>query len=195
MLTNDELIRYARQIQIYGFGEAGQEKLKQAKIIIAGIGGLGSSAAMYLTAAGVGTIRIIDHDKVELSNLNRQVLYCDNDIGKNKVATASEKLSRLNPEVNIEAVKEKITESNVSQLVSGFDLIVDAMDNLPARYLLNRAALDKNMPFFHGAVQGFEGMATTIIPGETACLRCVYRGAIPQQKNLFFSATIFLTVP
>jgi molybdopterin/thiamine biosynthesis adenylyltransferase len=183
MLSQNERERYDRQIMMTDFGEDGQEKLKRAKIVIAGIGGLGSAASIYLAAAGVGTIRIIDHDKVELSNLNRQILYGDNDIGKDKAATASEKLNKLNPEVKIEAVKEKITESNVSQLVSGFDLIVDAMDNLPTRFLLNKVALDKNMPFFHGAVQGFEGMVTTIIPGETACLRCVYRGATPQQKT------------
>ncbi len=183
MLSQNERKRYDRQIMMSGFGEEGQEKLKRAKVVIAGSGGLGSAASIYLAAAGVGTIRIIDHDKVELSNLNRQVLYWDNDIGKNKVITASEKLSKLNPEVKIEAIKERITETNVSQLVSGFDLIVDAMDNLPTRFLLNRVALDKNMPFFHGAVQGFEGMVTTIIPGKTACLRCVYRRTIPHQEN------------
>jgi adenylyltransferase/sulfurtransferase len=169
-------------MMLRGFGRQGQERLKRAKVFIAGAGGLGSSATTYLTAAGVGIIRIVDHDRVELSNLNRQVLHWDEDIGKRKVDSAMEKLIKLNPRVKIEAIAERITEANVSELVAGFDLIVDAMDNLPTRYLLNKTALEKNIPFFHGAVYGFEGRAMTVIPGETACLRCVYRGVILDEK-------------
>ena len=182
MLTGDELKRYDRQIMIPGIGEKGQEKLKRARVVIAGGGGLGSPASIYLTAAGVGTIRIIDHDRVELSNLNRQVLHWDEDIDRKKVDSAAEKLERLNRGVEIEAVEETITEANISELVAGFDLIVDAMDNLPTRYLLNKAAIENNIPFFHGAVYGLEGRAMTIIPGRTACLGCVYRGPIPEEK-------------
>jgi len=182
MLTTDERKRYDRQIMIRGLGEDGQEKLKRAKVIIAGSGGLGSAASTYLVAAGVGTIRIVDHDRVELSNLNRQVLHWDNDIGRNKVDSAAEKLSQLNQGVKIEAMDEMINEANISRLVAGFDLIVDAMDNLPTRFLLNKAAIENNIPFVHGAVYGFEGRAMTIIPGKTACLRCVYRGLIPEEK-------------
>ncbi|MBA7634200.1 Sulfur carrier protein adenylyltransferase [subsurface metagenome] len=182
MLARVELARYERQIMIKGFGEEGQAKLKKAKVFIAGAGGLGSATATYLAAAGVGVIRVVDHDKVELSNLNRQVLHRDEDIGKKKVDSAAERLKGINPEVKVEAVEEKITEANISQLVAGFDLIVDAMDNLPTRYLLNKVAIEKNIPFFHGAVNGFEGRAMTIIPGQTACLRCVYRGAIVEGK-------------
>jgi len=182
MLTTEERERYDRQIMIRGFGENGQEKLKRAKVIVAGSGGLGSPISIYLAAAGVGTIRIVDHDRVELSNLNRQVLHWDKDIGRNKVDSATEKLSQLNQSVKIEAVEEMINEANISRLVAGFDLIVDAMDNLPTRYLLNKAAIDNNIPFIHGAVYGLEGRAMTIIPGKTACLRCVYRGLILQEK-------------
>lgn len=182
MLTRDELARYERQILIKGFGEEGQARLKKAKVFIAGAGGLGSATATYLAVAGVGVIRVVDHDKVELSNLNRQVLHRDEDIGKKKVESAAERLKGINPEVKVEALEEKITEANISQLVAGFDLIVDAMDNLPTRYLLNKVAIDKNIPFFHGAVNGFEGRAMTVIPGQTACLRCVYRGAIVEGK-------------
>jgi molybdopterin/thiamine biosynthesis adenylyltransferase len=182
VLTKDEQEKYARQMMIRGFGQKGQKRLKQAKVFIAGAGGLGSPIATYLTAAGVGVIRIVDHDRVELSNLNRQVLHWHEDIGKRKVNSAIEKLNKLNPEVKIEAIEEMINEANISQLVSGFDLIVDAMDNLPTRYLLNKVALEKNIPFFHGAVYGFEGRAMTVIPGKTACLRCVYRGVIPGEK-------------
>jgi len=182
MLTAAELERYNRQIMIRGFGEEGQERLKRARVFIAGGGGLASPSSIYLAAAGVGMIRIVDHDKIELSNLNRQVLHWDEDIGKKKVDSAAEKLKRLNLRVKVEAIEEMITEVNISQLVDGFDLIVDAMDNLPARYLLNKVAIERNIPFFHGAVHGFEGRAMTIIPGETACLRCVYRGAIIEGK-------------
>ncbi len=182
MLTVYERERYDRQIMIAEIGEDGQERLKKAKVFIAGAGGLGSPASLYLAAAGVGMIRIVDQDMVALSNLNRQVLHWDEDIGKKKTASATEKLKKLNRKVEIEAIEETITEANVFQLVSGFDLIVDAMDNLPTRYLLNKAALEKNIPFFHGAVYGFEGRAMTIIPGKTACLRCVYRGVPPGEK-------------
>ena len=182
MLTTEERERYDRQIMIRGFGENGQEKLKRAKVIVAGSGGLGSPISIYLAAAGVGTLRIVDHDRVELSNLNRQVLHWDKDIGRNKVDSATEKLSQLNQSVKIEAVEEMINEANISRLVAGFDLIVDAMDNLPTRYLLNKAAIDNNIPFIHGAVYGLEGRAMTIIPGKTACLKCVYRGLILQEK-------------
>jgi len=175
-------VRYDRQIMIRGFGVEGQEKLKQAKVFIAGVGGLGSASATYLTAAGVGVIRLIDHDRVELSNLNRQVLYWQGDVGKRKASSAAEKLRKLNLEVKIEAIDEMITEANISQLVTDFDLIVDAMDNLPTRYLLNKVALEKDIPFFHGAVYGFEGRIMTIIPGKTACLRCIYRRVIPEEK-------------
>ena len=182
MLTKDELERYDRQIIIANIGEEGKEKLKRARVFIAGAGGLGSPAAIYLTAAGVGMIRVVDHDRVELSNLNRQVLHWDEDVGKKKAASATEKLKKINHEVKIEAIEETITDANVFQLIAGFDVIVDAMDNLPIRYLLNKAAIKKNIPFFHGAVYGFEGRAMTILPGITACLRCVYRGDLPKEK-------------
>lgn len=183
MLTAEERERYDRQIMLYGFGEVGQEKLKKARVFIAGTGGLGSPVAIYLAAAGVGTIRIADHDTVELSNLNRQVLHWDEDTGNKKVDSAAAKLRRLNRSVKIEAIVEKITEANVSQLIADSDLIVDAMDNLPTRYLLNRTAIKKDIPFFHGAVYGFEGRAMTIIPGKSACLNCLYHGAnVPEEK-------------
>jgi molybdopterin/thiamine biosynthesis adenylyltransferase len=182
MLNQDERERYARQIMLKGFGLKGQQRLKEARVFIAGAGGLGSSSATYLAAAGVGTMRIVDHDRVELSNLNRQVLHWPGDIGQTKVSSAASKLRQLNPDLAIEAVEEKITEANISQLVAGFDLIVDAMDNLSGRYLLNKTAIEKNIPFFHGAVYGFEGRAMTVIPGKTACLRCVYRGSIPEEE-------------
>jgi len=163
-------------------GQKGQEKLKRSRVVIAGAGGLGSPIAIYLTAAGIGMIRLIDHDQVALSNLNRQILHWEEDIGRKKVDSAKEKLRNLNSMVEVETIEETITEDNASQLVDGYDAIVDAMDNLPTRYILNRCAIEKHIPFFHGAVKGFEGRVMTILPGETACLRCMYRGPVPQEK-------------
>jgi len=182
MLTPSEQERYDRQIMIGEIGQEGQEKLKRSRVVIAGTGGLGSPIAIYLTAAGIGMIRLIDHDQVALSNLNRQILHWEEDIGRKKVDSARTKLRTLNSAVEIEAIAETITEGNVSKLVDGCDGIVDAMDNLPTRYILNRCAIEKNIPFFHGAVNGFEGRVMTILPGKTACLRCMYRGPVPQEK-------------
>ena len=181
MLTKDELERYDRQIMIRGFGREGQERLKNTKAVVAGVGGLGSPIAIYLAAAGIGTIRLIDHGALELSNLNRQVLHFTDDVNRKKVVSASEKLRKLNPDINIETVDETITESNVASLANDFDLIVDAMDNLPARYLLNKVAIEANIPFFHGAVWGLEGRAMTILPGKSACLQCIYHGAVTSE--------------
>ena len=182
MLTPSEQDRYDRQIMISGIGQEGQEKLKRARVVIAGAGGLGSPIAIYLTAAGIGMIRVIDHDRVALSNLNRQILHWEEDVGRKKVDSARTKLRNLNSTVEIQAIAETITEENISELVGGCDVIVDAMDNLPTRYILNRRAVETNIPFIHGAVNGFEGRVMTVIPGETACLRCMYRGLVPQEK-------------
>jgi molybdopterin-synthase adenylyltransferase len=182
MLTQDELARYDRQIMIPEIGREGQEKLKKAKVFIAGAGGLGSPVSIYLAAAGIGHIRIADHDKVDLSNLNRQILHWNKDIGRMKVDSAEEKLHGLNPNIQIEIVKETIDENNVAGMVDDCDGIVDAMDNFPTRYVLNKAAIEKNIPFFHGAVRGLEGRAMTIIPGKSACFRCMYHGTPPAEK-------------
>jgi molybdopterin/thiamine biosynthesis adenylyltransferase len=183
VLTGDELERYDRQIMLTGFGEEGQAKLKRARVFIAGAGGLGSPVSIYLATAGVGTIRIVDRDKIELSNLNRQILHWDENIGMEKTDSAAEKLQKINPGAKIEAIAETITEANISELVGDCDLIVDAMDNLATRYLLNKTAIEKDIPFFHGAVYGLEGRAITVIPGKTACIYCLYHGAtLPKEK-------------
>ncbi|TES87612.1 MAG: HesA/MoeB/ThiF family protein [Dehalococcoidia bacterium] len=176
------MTRYDRQIMMKGIGKDGQEKLKKARVFVAGAGGLGSPISIYLAVAGVGTIRLADHDTIELSNLNRQILHGNGDLGKRKVDSATQKLQNMNKDITVAAVAEMITEENVSKLVGDCDLIVDATDNLPTRYVLNRAAIEKNIPFFHGAVYGFEGRATTIIPGKTACLWCIYQGRITEGK-------------
>jgi molybdopterin/thiamine biosynthesis adenylyltransferase len=157
MLSPEEQTRYDRQIMIHGFGEAGQEKLKNSKVVIAGAGGLGSPVSIYLAAAGIGYIRIIDRDVVELSNLNRQVLHWHKDIGRKKAESAAEKLKAMNPGITVEGLNIDINETNVEEVVKGFDVIVDAMDNLATRLLLNKAALKLKIPFVHGAIHGFEG--------------------------------------
>ena len=179
MLTERERERYARQILL--FGEEGQERLKGAKVFIAGAGGLGCPIALYLAVAGVGEIRIVDRDTVERTNLNRQVLHRERDIGELKARSAEAKLREANPDIRIKAFATTIDETNVPDLVGDADLIVDAMDNFPTRYLLNREALRSSVPLIHGAIRGFDGQATTIIPGRTACLECIFPEAPPAE--------------
>lgn len=175
MITKYERDRYSRQIAISGFGEEGQEKLKHARVAIVGMGGLGCPVAMYLAAAGIGNLKIVDSGKLELSNLNRQVLYNSLDLEAiSKVATAYEKLKELNHEIEVEYVQVKVNQDNVIDIISGSHLVVDALDNFPTRYILNQACIDLNLPLVHGAVEGFSGRVMTIIPGKTPCLMCIY---------------------
>ncbi len=176
-MSDVEIKRYSRQIRL--FGEAGQEKLKRTRVFIAGAGGLGSIISMYMAAAGFGRIRIVDCDSVELSNLNRQILHESSDVGRDKALSAYETLTGINPEVEVEAIVETISEDNIDHLLQDSDLIMDAMDNFSTRYLLNGACLHRNIPLFHGAISGYQGQATTIIPGQTACLRCIFPRAPP----------------
>jgi adenylyltransferase/sulfurtransferase len=179
MFSQRELERYKRQIML--FGEGGQERLKKSTIVIAGAGGLGSPVALYLAAAGVGTIKIVDNDLVEQSNLNRQILHNDRDIGKKKVDSAAEKLQSINPDISVWAIHTTIDATNATSLVGNADGIVDAMDNFATRYLLNDVAITKKIPLFHGAIRGFYGQATTIIPKKSACLRCIFPKAPPPE--------------
>lgn len=173
-LTDYDLIRYGRQIMIPGFGSEGQKKLKMANILIAGMGGLGSPIALYLAAAGVGSITLVDMDRVDLSNLNRQILHWDEDVGKEKVRSALEKLRKVNTSVTFDTVNKKIDEENVLDLTATCDVLMDATDNFQARYLLNKAAIKHRIPLIHGAVYGYEGRLVTLFPGRTACLECIF---------------------
>jgi molybdopterin-synthase adenylyltransferase len=179
MLSERELERYKRQILL--FGEKGQEQLKKSHIFIAGAGGLGSPIAIYLAVAGVGTITIVDMDTVDQSNLNRQILHTDRDIGKKKTVSAIEKLHEYNADITINAIDATISADNIRNLVGRADGIVDAMDNYPIRYLLNRTAVENGVPLFHGAIRGLYGQATTILPGETPCLECIFPKAPPKE--------------
>lgn len=174
MLNASEQSRYGRQLIMPEISEAGQVKLRNAGVFLAGIGGLGSISAYYMTAAGVGRLRLVDGDRVALSNLNRQIMHGVPDIGQWKTVSAEEKLNRLNPGCRLEPVRETITRENVIDLVRGFDLILDATDNMAARQALNRASIALRIPFIYGGIKGFTGMLSTFRPKTTACFECIF---------------------
>jgi molybdopterin/thiamine biosynthesis adenylyltransferase len=179
-LSEKERQRYARQMIIPNWGEATQRKLKASKVFIGGAGGLGSPVSFNLAVAGIGLIRICDYDSPELSNLNRQFLHDDSSIGVNKAESAKRTLSRLNPHVQIDAITEKIDETNVDRLVGDADLILDCMDNYPTRFVLNASAVRKRIPLVHGSIWGFEGRVTFLHVPETGCFACIFKGAPPK---------------
>jgi molybdopterin/thiamine biosynthesis adenylyltransferase len=187
IIDDHTLERYRRQVML--LGEEAQARLCDARVFIAGAGGLGCPAALYLAAAGVGEIRLVDGDIVEPTNLNRQVLHWDEDVGREKVVSAAEKLRALNPEIVVDARPACIDAGNVDDLVGDAHLIIDAVDNFPARYLLNRSAREKNLPLVHGAVCGFDGQATTVLPGRTACLRCIFPDPPPAETSPVIGVT------
>jgi len=183
-LSKDERERYGRQMIIPGFGEKGQLKLKRSHVVVAGLGGLGSPVAIYLVAAGVGRLTILDSERVELSNLNRQVLHWHMDVGRSKAGSAVEKLFALNPDVKIDSRLEKLTSRNVGKLLKNADVVVDGMDNYPSRYLINEACVRGRIPFVHAAVEGLIGQLSTILPGKGPCLRCIIPKE-PPRKPVF----------
>lgn len=172
--NNHELERYSRQIMLEGIGYDGQLKLRDAKICVVGVGGLGTPIVSQLTAMGVGHLRIIDRDVVELSNLHRQTLYNDADIGQVKVEVAAKKLKAMNPNIDIEPMPVSVNEHTASKIVEGCDVVIDGLDSVMARYALNDACLKAKIPYVYGGAIGLLGSACTIIPDETACLRCIF---------------------
>lgn len=178
-LSQEEISRYTRQLLIWD--KKVQETLKNSSIFIAGAGGLGSSASIYLTYLGIGKISICDPDKVEVTNLNRQILYDDSNIGKNKAESAKERLQKANKNVEVIALTEKIEESNVADLIGEVDVIIDCLDNFETRFVLNKYAVKKKIPLVFGAVEGFEGQISFIQPPETFCLACLFE-EIPPKK-------------
>lgn len=172
-LTPEDSIRYSRQIMYPELGKLGQLKLKEAHVVVAGLGGLGSPASIYLACAGVGHITVIDHDRVELSNLNRQIVHWDEDIDVEKPLSAARKLIRLNPSITVTPVVAKITKDNARQLIQGVSVVIDAMDNFETRFIINEACVAERIPFIHAGIYGLLGQITTIIPGKTPCLSCI----------------------
>ncbi len=178
-LSLDEIKRYSRQLVLPDFGSRQQARLKNAKVLVTGAGGLGCPISVYLTLSGVGRIDIVDMDEVDLTNLNRQFLYGPEDVGKPKVEVAARKLTEINPEIEVNSIVQKITYDNAFDLVKGYDAVVDGTDNFPVRYAVNDACAVNRVPLFHGAVLMYEGRAMSIIPKETACFRCVFPDAPP----------------
>jgi molybdopterin/thiamine biosynthesis adenylyltransferase/rhodanese-related sulfurtransferase len=177
-LDADFAERYSRHLRLADVGLEGQKKLEAARMLVVGAGGLGSPAAFYLAAAGVGTLRIADDDVVDRSNLQRQILHTDARIGVAKVESAAAALSALNPRTKIEAVQDRITSANVERMLDGVDVVVDGADNFPVRYLLNDACVKLGKPLVYGAVQRFEGQASVFDAGrrrgEAPCYRCLF---------------------
>jgi molybdopterin/thiamine biosynthesis adenylyltransferase/rhodanese-related sulfurtransferase len=166
--------RYRRHLTIPEVGEEGQAKLLKAKVLLMGAGGLGSPAALYLAAAGVGTLGIVDMDVVDLSNLQRQVIHNTERLGQPKTASAAEAIRALNPDVKVIGFQERLTSDNVLRILEGFDLVVDGGDNFPTRYLLNDACVMTKKPNVHGSIYRFEGQVTTFVPYQGPCYRCLY---------------------
>jgi len=180
-LSEDDLVRYDRQIKLYGWGKAGQQRLKAASVFIAGAGGLGSPVAIYLAVAGVGELRLCDLDQVELSNLNRQILHPESRLGEFKATSGAKTLKALNPSIKVAAFAERLDESNIDRLVGQPDLILDCLDNYDTRYLLNDYGIEHGIPMVHGAIWGMSGQVSFLQPPETPCLRCLVPEAPPKE--------------
>jgi sulfur-carrier protein adenylyltransferase/sulfurtransferase len=180
-LTSDQRLRYSRHTLLPEVGEAGQQRLLDSKVLLVGAGGLGSPAAMYLAAAGVGTLGIIDFDVVEASNLQRQILHTVDRIGVAKVESAREMLQALNPDVKVEPYRDRLSADNVIEVMSGYDLVVDGGDNFPTRYLVNDASLHLRIPVVHGAIFRFEGQASVFDPYQGPCYRCLFAQPPPPE--------------
>jgi len=173
--TEEQVLRYARQMILPEIGGEGQARLARARVLVVGLGGLGSPAATYLATAGVGTLGLVDHDRVDLSNLHRQPLHGTSDVGRAKVVSAAERLRELNPEVELEVHERALDAGNALEILAGYDVVVDGTDTFPARYLINDAAQLAGIPVAHGSVHRFEGQASVFLPGpETPCYRCLF---------------------
>jgi adenylyltransferase/sulfurtransferase len=177
--TEEQITRYSRHILLPEVGGKGQKKIAKAKILIVGAGGLGSPAAFYLAAAGVGTIGLIDSDAVDLSNLQRQIIHYTPDVGRSKVLSAKEKIQALNPDVQVVMHEERFVADNALKLVAGYDVVIDGVDNFPAKFLINDACVLGGKPLVHGGILRFDGRVTTILPGKSACYRCVFKQPPP----------------
>ena len=178
--TNEQLERYSRHIILKEVGPKGQKKLMNGKVLIIGAGGLGAPAAMYLAAAGVGTIGIVDADEVDLSNLQRQIIHTTPDVGKAKVKSAKETMNAINPDVTVNTYRQFVTSENIMELIADYDFIIDGTDNFPAKFLINDACVMAEKPFSHAGIIRFKGQLMTYVPGEGPCYRCVFKNPPPK---------------
>ena len=178
--TNEQLERYSRHIILKEVGAKGQKKLLNSSVLIIGAGGLGSPAALYLAAAGVGTIGIADADEVDLSNLQRQVIHATKDIGKAKVLSAKESMEAINPDVTVKTYQTFVDSETIMDLIKDYDFIIDGTDNFPAKFLINDACVMAKKPFSHAGILRFQGQLMTYVPGEGPCYRCVFKDPPPK---------------
>jgi len=177
--SEEQLERYSRHILLKDVGATGQERILLSKVLIIGAGGLGAPAALYLAAAGVGTLGIVDGDKVELSNLQRQIIHFTKDISKPKVVSAADKIQALNPDVKVNAIEEHVFADNIREIIHGYDFVVDGTDNFAAKFLINDACVLEKISYSHGGILRFTGQTMTVIPGVSACYRCVFTAPPP----------------
>ncbi|GAV24097.1 adenylyltransferase [Carboxydothermus islandicus] len=189
MLSREQLFRYSRNILLPEVGVKGQEKLLNSKVLVIGAGGLGAPVALYLAAAGIGTIGIADYDVVDLTNLQRQIIHFTRDVGTEKVLSAKSKIEALNPEVQVITYNEPITSANILSIIEQYDFIIDGTDNFPAKFLINDACVKAKKPFSHGGILRFWGQTLTYRPdGKTPCYRCAFKeppppGSVPSCKE------------
>jgi len=176
--TEDQINRYSRHILLQDIGVEGQEKINSGKVLIVGAGGLGAPVALYLAAAGVGTIGIIDGDVVDLSNLQRQIIHFTPDVNKPKVLSAKEKIEQINPDVKVITYKTFLTAENAFDIIKDYDFIIDGTDNFPVKFLINDACVLAEKPFSHGGILRFDGQTMTYVPGH-ACYRCLFNSPPP----------------
>lgn len=183
-MNEEQIERYSRNIILKQVGGKGQEKLLQSKVLIIGAGGLGAPAALYLAAAGVGTIGLVDGDQVDLSNLQRQIIHFTQDVGSPKVDSARKKINSLNPDVEVVTYKTRVWSGNIREIIAGYDFVIDGTDNFPAKFLINDACVLQGKPFSHAGILGFDGQTITVLPGVSPCYRCLFiapppEGAVP----------------
>lgn len=174
-LGKEDRARYARQLALPEIGEAGQRRLLASSVLVVGAGGLGSPAAFYVAAAGVGRVGLVDFDKVELSNLQRQILHCSHDLGRPKAVSAAETLRDLNPSLEVESYERRLDEANAAELFSKYDFIIDATDNFSSKILIGETAWRLGKPHSHAGITAFSGQLMSVLPPSGPCVRCLYR--------------------
>lgn len=179
-LRADQIERYSRHILLQDVGGRGQEKLLAGRVLIVGAGGLGAPIALYLAAAGVGTIGIADADVVDVTNLQRQVIHFTPDIGKPKVLSAAEKMRAINPDVTVRTYQEWISAANIAELIADYDFVIDGTDNFATKFLINDACVLGNKAYSHGGILRFDGQSLTVLPRESACYRCIFPAPPPK---------------
>ena len=182
-LNSEQRERYARQLSLPEIGESGQARLGAARVLVVGVGGLGSPAAFYLAAAGVGTVGIADGDRVDLSNLQRQILHATQDVGRLKVESAVGKLLALNPDIRVQPHAGRFTRENAEELLSAYDFVIDATDNFASKFMIADVCHALKKPYSHAGIIRFMGQTMTVLPGRTACCRCVFENEPPENDD------------